>query len=273
MTSSAALDDLAQRLLAARIAGQPIEPLTSHADLTLDDAYRLQLLGLRLLADRGDPLAGVKLGFTSAEKAARFGVTDVIIGGLTASMQVADGGALSLGALIAPRIEPEVALLLSAESGRVDLRDDAVDLLSHVTHIAPAMEIIDSRFRGVSFSPGNLSYRVEDGIADNASGARFVVGPWADITAVRSGRDLADLPVTLAVNGATVASGSTRAILGNPLAAAAHVRRLAGRYGHALPPSAIVLAGSATSSAPLEPDSTIVTAIDGLGRVSIETVA
>ncbi len=45
------------------------------------------------------------------------GVSDVIIGVLTEEMRVPDGGTLDLGPLIHPRVEPEVAFLLSGVHG------------------------------------------------------------------------------------------------------------------------------------------------------------
>lgn len=261
---AAALGDLARELSSAAAAGRAIEQLSRQRILSLTSAYGIQLVGARMRAEAGDPPVGLKLGFTSREKAAQMGVRDVILGVLSASAQVSDGAALPLRTLIHPRVEPEAAFLLREDAATADLSDETTDLLDYVTHIAPALEVIDSRYRDFSFS-------LEDVVADNTSAARFAVGRWLELGAVRASRDLARLAVRLEVDGTAVATGSTGNILGDPLRALAAVRRLANRYGHALTPGGIILAGAATAAVPLRAGTNVVATIEGIGSVSVRT--
>ncbi len=246
---------LATRLDEAVRAGSPIPQLTSRSPLMLAQAYAVQSAAIALREQRGDRRVGVKLGFTSKAKAAQMGVDDVIIGVLTEQMTLTDGGTVDLTTLIHPRIEPEVAYRLGRDIDPEDPDDDALDA---VDAVAPALEVIDSRYRDFRFS-------LEDVVADNTSAAAYVLGPWQQPGAV----DLADLAVTLSVDGEVVETGSTRDILGHPDLALAAIKRMAAQHGIALKAGAVVLAGAATAAVPLQPGSHVKATIDGLGEVSV----
>src|SRR6266545_60736 len=83
--------------------------------------------------------------------------------------------------------------------------------------VAPALEVIDSRYRDFRFS-------LPDVVADNCSAAAIVVGPWADPTAV----DLANLGLLLEIDGKVAQVGSTAAILGHPVRSLVAAARLVG---------------------------------------------
>ncbi|WP_433191928.1 2-keto-4-pentenoate hydratase [Nocardia sp. CA-107356] len=235
--------------------------LSATVPLTLDQAYEVQRAGVSLRCDRGDAVVGVKLGFTSKAKAIQMGVGDVIIGVLTASMRIDDGGEVDTHRLIHPRVEPEVAFRLGDD---IDPHDPRADPRSAAVEVAPALEIIDSRYRDFTFS-------LEDVVADNTSAARFAVGPWQSLAEVSSGLDLANLGVTLDIDGDIAEIGSTAAILGHPLHALTAVARMARRYGLPLPAGTIVLAGAATAAVPLPttPGTCVTAAVTGLGRASV----
>ena len=120
-----------------------------------------------------------------------------------------DLGILPMGRFIHPRVEPEIAFLLKRPlAGQVS----AAEALACVEAVAPALEIIDSRYHDFKFS-------LPEVVADNASSSGFVVGRWCD---PREG--FGNLGLTLCIDGRAVQLGSTAAILGHPL-------RLASRPG------------------------------------------
>ena len=248
MTDVAAL---AARLDEATRTATATTQLTKEGPLGLSDAYAVQRAGVELRAGRGDRAVGVKLGFTSKAKAAQMGVFDVIAGVITAGMRVADGDTVEVP-LIHPRIEPEIAFLVG---------DSAGELASRVVAIAPALEIIDSRYRDFSFT-------LEDVVADNASAAAFAIGPWQDFTAARA-LDLSNLGVVLEVDGAVAQVGSTAAILGHPLRALEATARMVGTYGLDLPGGSVILAGAATAAVPLTAGAVVEASVTGLGRVTV----
>lgn len=260
-----ARDTLASTLQTATAAVEAVPQLSSHTEISLADAYAVQLAGIELRRRQGDEPLGLKLGFTSREKALQMGVSDVILGVLTSTMAIPAGGAVNWASLIHPRVEPEVAFRLAPNASELPIDDPSFNVFDCVTHVAAGLEVIDSRYRDFSFS-------LEDVVADNASASRFVVGAWHDLSTVRAEFDISDLPVQLRINGQTAASGSTGAILGNPLKAVADALRLARRYGHPVARGSIVLAGAATPAVPLPASATVTASVVGLGEVSLTTV-
>lgn len=254
-----ALAALAATLSDAALAASAVPQLSLAQELTLEDAYAVQRAGIELRSARGDRPVGLKLGFTSRAKAEQMGVHDVIVGVLTARMQVPDGDSVDRASFIHPRIEPEIAFRLGRA---VDLSDPTDDLADAVIAIAPALEIIDSRYRDFSFS-------LADVVADNTSAAAFVVGAWQGFGLAGGGTDVSNLGVVLEVDGRVVETGSTAAILGNPLRALDSFKRMARLHGLELPSGSVLLAGAATAAVPLTSGSVVEASVTGLGRVSV----
>jgi 2-oxo-3-hexenedioate decarboxylase len=204
---------------------------------------QLRLRDLRI--ERGEKQIGAKMGFTSRAKMQQMGVSDLIWGQLTDGMRLEDGGSVSLDRFIHPRIEPEVAVRLKTPlEGRVD----AMEAQAAIDGVAPALEIIDSRYRDFKFS-------LVDVVADNSSSSAFVTGPWQP-----AATDLSNLGMVMSVDGSPRHFGSTAAILGNPIRSLIAAARLAAESGMRLEEGWIVLLGAAT---PAE-------AIDGPCRVRLE---
>ncbi|MEV7278666.1 fumarylacetoacetate hydrolase family protein [Streptomyces sp. NPDC093111] len=240
---------LAEALDGAARDGRPLAGGGSGLTDTAE-AYAVQgALVARRLA-RGERLTGFKLGFTSVAKMRQMGVSDLIHGRLTDRMEVPDGGRLDVSGLIHPRVEPEVAFLLG------DRLVPGGDPMAAVAAVAPALEVIDSRYDGFRFS-------LPEVIADNTSAAHYAVGAW------RAPRELGGLGVLLELDGRTVETGSTAAILGHPLRALAAAARLGGP----LEPGTVILAGAATAAVPLPPGTYVRATVAGLGTVALTTAA
>jgi 2-oxo-3-hexenedioate decarboxylase len=223
--------------------------------LSLDEAYRMQHCLIRRRAERGDGPVGVKLGFTSKAKMLQMGVDTVIVGSLTSSMLIEDGGSVSLDGFIHPRIEPEIAFRLGAD---VDLDGDDAALLNNIDGVAPALEIIDSRYAGFAFTLSSV-------VADNTSASAFAVGPWQRFN--RDG-DLENRAVRLVVGDTVRAVGSTAAILGNPSRVLPFLLRAARTHGFTLNAGDVILAGAATAATPLV-EGFAEARVAGLGRTAI----
>jgi 2-oxo-3-hexenedioate decarboxylase len=243
---------LAWELDGAARDARAIPQISLRHSLSVEDAYRVQQAAIQRRIGRGEQVIGVKMGFTSPAKMAQMGVADQIIGTLTDGMQVANGASISLDAFIHPRCEPEIAFLLRKDLSAELTLEDAFEAIEAV---APAIEIIDSRYEQFRFS-------LSDVIADNASSAALVLGDW-----VKPGAHLADAEVTLAVNAKIRQHGSTRDILGNPMRALISAARLAALAGRPLQSGAIVLAGAATAAEPLVPGMRIQATVEHIGDV------
>ncbi|MGY0500346.1 2-keto-4-pentenoate hydratase [Nocardia sp. FBN12] len=254
-TKTIDIASLATRLDEAQCTVTDTPSLADTDDIGIDDAYRIQneLIGRRLA--RGESLVGVKLGFTSRAKMSQMGVSEVIVGRLTDEMRIDDGGEVKLSRFIHPKIEPEIAYRIARD---IDPDDPMVDIESYVDSVAPAMEIIDSRYRDFRFT-------YTDVVADNTSAAGYVIGTWLKL------QDVANRAVRLEVGAETV-TGSTAAILGNPVRALHALLDISRRRKIPMRAGEVILAGAATAAIPLTAG-TAQCDIAGLGRVTVKGIA
>lgn len=244
---SAGIEALADRLEAAATGATAIAPLTADPDLDVADldvatAYQVQAALVGRALSRGR-LVGVKLGLTSRAKMEQMGVDQVIWGRLTDEMRLTEGGTVGIGQYIHPRVEPEVAFRLGPAGEPVA--------------VAAALELIDSRYTGFRFA-------LPDVVADNASAAGFVLGPWVPVP---SGLD--NLGVLLEVDGRVVETGSTAAILGDPRRALAQGLDLAAGAGLTPESGWVVLAGAATAAVPACPGAHVRAVVERLGAATL----
>jgi 2-oxo-3-hexenedioate decarboxylase len=247
------LAEIARIVDEAAVGATPIPQLShTHGELSVADAYAVQELSVARRLARGERLVGMKMGFTSRAKMIQMGLSDLIWGRLTSGMRLADGGTLDLSRGVHPRFEPEIAFILGERlSGPVS----PAEALCAVRAVAPAIEVIDSRYRDFKFS-------LPDVIADNTSASGFVLGPASPPTS-----DLSNLGMVCEVDGRVVQVGSSAAILGHPLRSLAEASRIAAEHGFALEPGWIVLAGGATAAEWLRAGQHVRLAVEGLGSV------
>jgi len=249
------LNDLAARLDEAARTATPTAQLSAEVTLTLAEAYAVQALSIARRMARGDARVGMKMGFTSRAKMQQMGVDSMIWGRLTRGMSLEEGGIAARAAYVHPRIEPEVAFLIKRRlSGPVS----ALEALSAVEAVAPALELIDSRYQDFKFS-------LTDVIADNTSASGFVLGAWQ-----RPDADVSNLGLVLSLNGETKQVGSTAAILGSPLRSLVAASALVAEAGEALEPGSVVMAGGATAAEALSPGTRVLLEMERLGRVALE---
>ncbi|MEV4715305.1 fumarylacetoacetate hydrolase family protein [Micromonospora sp. NPDC049374] len=230
--------------------------LAAETGLDVDAAYAVQTALVQRRLARGERLVGLKMGLTSKAKMAQVGVDEVIWGRLTDVMRVPDGGTVDVAEFIHPRVEPEVAFLLDRlpEAG-----EPVGDFTDAVRAVAPAIELIDSRY-------ANFTFSLPDVIADNTSAGAFVIGPWSPVP-----DGLENLGVLLEIDGRVAQVGSTAAILGDPRRALDEGIRLAGRHGVRLREGWVFLAGAATAAVPLRAGAHVRAVVEKLGTASLRT--
>lgn len=234
----------------AAVTCRSVHQFDPEGTMPIATAYSIQEASVARRASRGDAMIGMKMGFTSRAKMLQMGLSDVIWGRLTRTMLVEEGGSVPASRFIRPRAEPEIAFLLKRDlSGAVT----AAEALSAVEAIAPAIEIIDSRYLDFKFS-------LPEVIADNASSSGFVIGQWSSPT-----RDISSLGVILTLNGAVVQVGSSAALLGHPLRSLVAAARLGADGGVPLRAGAIVLAGGITPAEWIVAGQYVRVEVEGLG--------
>ncbi|WP_321968936.1 2-keto-4-pentenoate hydratase [Paraburkholderia tropica] len=238
---------------AARHAHEVAQFDTDNA-LSLEAAYAIQAASIARRIERGERRVGVKMGFTSRAKMVQMGLSDVIWGRLTSAMQIEEGSSIAFSRYVHPRVEPEIAFVLKR-----DLPGDVTgpQALAAVEAIAPALEVIDSRYKDFKFT-------LPEVIADNASSSGFVIGAWHSPST-----DFANLGLTLDIDGRTVQVGSTAALLGHPLRSLVAAARLSAQAGEPLKAGWLVMAGGATPAEWIKPGQYVSVQMEKLGSAGL----
>lgn len=247
------IEAMAESVDSAALHARPIGQL--GAALSVEDAYQIQARSIERRISRGERRVGVKMGFTSRAKMIQMGVEDLIWGRLTDAMRVDDGATIAMDRYVHPRCEPEIAFLIGKEiAGPISM----LEAQQAAAALAPAIEIIDSRYEGFKFS-------WTDVVADNASSSGFVIGAWRERPV-----DIANLGMVMCFDGKPVQVGSSAAILGQPFRALVDAARLVSLAGERLMPGDIVLAGAATPAEALRPGLSVSLDVQNLGSVEFQ---
>lgn len=252
-----AYDDIITRLDDAARYAREVPQFDTDNALSLPDAYAIQRASIARRLERGERRVGVKMGFTSRAKMVQMGLSDVIWGRLTDAMQLEEGSNVPRSRFVHPRVEPELAFLLKKPlAGNVT----GAQALAAVEAIAPALEVIDSRYQ-------NFKFTLPEVVADNASSSGFVVGGWHS-----PATDFSNLGLAMSIDGRAVQVGSTAALLGDPLRSLVAAARVSAAAGEPLEAGWIVLAGGATPAEWIHPGQHIAMRMQGLGSVGFRLV-
>lgn len=251
--------DAADRLWRAYKNGQvchPIRDLIGSTDI--DNAYNVQSQLTRMRVDSGEKVVGWKVGLTSDAVQHQLGVDQPDFGVLFEDMSYRDNDVVPIRRLVQPKVEAEVAFVLSEDLIVGDL--DIASVSAAVDYAVAAIEIVDSRVAGWDIS-------ITDTIADNASSGLFVLGsrkvPLNDI-------DPAEVTMTMHVDGELASNGTGRDCLGDPLNALAWLAQKTRDLGEPLRKGQIVLSGALGSMQPVSAGTTVDADISGLGSVRTE---
>ena len=197
------------------------------------------------------------MGLTSEGKRRQMNLDSPLFGELTSSMQIPNSSTFSIDQLIHPKIEPEIAFIISKTLSGDVTREQVIDSCEAV---AACMEILDSRYEQFKY------FSMEDVIADNSSSSHFVVGPWVKAF---SGINLSELKMKMSVDGEVVQEGLSKEISGDPVVSVIELCRLLAARNRALPAGSIVLAGAATAAVELKPGQKIELIVDSLPPVHV----
>lgn len=256
---SGLLAKLADELHQAEIDRQPLQPLKSRfPDLTVDEAYRIQLLNIRRRTAAGERIIGHKIGLTSRAMQLKFNVDTPDYGHLLDTMQLAPGARLDMNRLIDPQVEVEPAFVLGRELAGPGVTRR--DVMRAIEYACVCFEIIDSRIV-------DWRIRLEDTVADNGSSSRLLLGNERHDPA---GLALDDLETELEVDGSVVETGNTSAILGHPADGIVWLANAVAPFGVTFEAGHILLPGTSTRSYRLAGCREARGRIAGLGEVVLE---
>jgi 2-keto-4-pentenoate hydratase len=248
---------LAQRLIGAAEGRKGIEALTSEGALDVATAYGVQDAVVSARTAHGGSVVGAKLGLTSAAKQRQMNVSEPLYGWITSDMALDVGQPLLVEKFIQPRCEPEIAFVLAHNLSGSHVT--AAHVLAATAAVYPAIDVLDSRFAGYSFT-------LPDVVADNASAAGFVLGGQASVV---SGVDLRLVGVVLEKNGLLVATAAGAAVLGHPASSVAWLVRALAARGRGLKAGQVVLSGALTEAVAVSAGDVVTARFDRLGTVEV----
>jgi 2-keto-4-pentenoate hydratase len=256
------IQDMSAALIRAHRDRLPVAPLTDlYPDLTVADAYRVQQAVVQNRLSAGHTVVGWKVGLTSKAMQTMLGVDEPDYGAITSDMLRSDGAQLSRSELIAPRVEAEIAFVLTEPLKGPGVT--ALDVRRATLGVAAAIEIIDSRVV-------DWRIRLADTIADLASSAHVVVSPHvvplADF-------DLRVLGVSVYRNGVVQETGAGAAVLGDPLEAVAWAANKLGNLGITLKAGAVIMPGALHRAVDVGAGDKFEARFDRLGAVSVQFTA
>jgi 2-oxopent-4-enoate hydratase len=249
---------LADELWDADRAAKPVPPLTDrHPDLTIEDAYAIQTINIERRIAAGERVIGRKVGLTSKPMQELLGVDEPDFGVLTDAMLVEDGDLIPLSRLVQPRMEAELAFVMSRDLAGPGI--SAAVALDAIAGVLPAVEVVDSRV-------ADWKIKLVDTVADNASSGLLVVGgrmrPVSEL-------DLRLLGVVVSRDGEVIDTGAGAAALGNPARCVAWLANKLGSFGAGLQAGDIVLPGAVHKMVPVQPGDVFRAEFAHLGPVTV----
>lgn len=245
-----------ERLLGALRSGTPVPPVREF--LAKDDTSAAYTVQQALLATRqasGATVTGRKIGLTAKAVQAQLGVDQPDFGFLLSDMARGQTEPINIRQLIQPKIEAEIAFVLSADLTDPDI--DASGVRAAVAYASPALEIVDSRI-------ADWDITFVDTVADNASSGLYVLGSSRLPLKAFEPRACS---MTMTIDGTCVSTGSGADCLGDPLHALAWLARAALTCGSPLLAGQVILSGALGPMAVVPPGAHVSADITGLGNV------
>jgi len=233
----------------------PIREIIGVKDIPL--AYAIQTLNIEKRLAAGARVVGRKIGLTSVAVQRQLGVDQPDYGMLLDDMEVLNGGTIPWAALTQPKVEAEIAFVLSKDLPSAKI--GAADVISAIDYALASLEIVGSRIE-------NWNIRITDTIADNASASHFVLGHRP---VKISDFDLLNCQMYMEQNGEKVAEGKGSACLGSPINATLWLAQRMAELGQPLQAGDIVLTGAVGPMATVKAGDQVRAVFDVLGEVSV----
>ncbi|MCB1898123.1 MAG: 2-oxopent-4-enoate hydratase [Rhodocyclaceae bacterium] len=248
-------------LYQALIERTPIDPLTDREpDITIEDAYRIQLRMIQRRLDAGETIVGKKIGVTSKVVMNMLKVNQPDFGQMTSGMVFNEGEPIRVDSMIAPRAEAEVAFVLKHDLMGPGVT--AADVLRATDCVMPCFEIVDSRIK-------DWKIKIQDTVADNASCGVLTLGGMRKRP---RDLDLALAGMVLEKNGDIISTSTGAAVQGSPVNAVAWLANTLGRLGIGLKAGEVILSGSQSPLVPVVAGDSLSCSVGGLGSTSVRFI-
>ena len=248
-------DELYQAWL-TRSTVQPL--LAREPEITIEDAYKIQLRMVERRVQAGEKIVGKKIGVSSKPVQDFLGVFQPDFGQLTSGMVYQEGEDIDLGKLIQPKAEAELAFVLKEDL--IGPGITAMDVIRATDYVSPCFEIVDSRIT-------DWKIKIQDTVADNASCGVYVIG--------KTRGDPRKLDITLAgmvleKNGELFSTSVGAAVQGSPANAVAWLANTLGSLGIPFRAGEVILSGSQSALIPVVDGDELVCTVGGLGSCRVK---
>lgn len=253
------LSTWADQLYRAEQSQRAIAPIRDQlpGEATVDTAYAIQDINTQRALNQGRRLVGKKIGLTSFAVQKQLGVDSPDFGMLFEDTAFQDGQTISFQKLIQPKVEAEIALVLKSSLNQS--QHSVADIIAATDYAVAAIEVVDSRIE-------NWKISLLDTVADNASGAAFVLGSQkVNLAEV----DLVNCRMQMTRVNEVVSEGQGKACLDNPLNAAVWLADEMVRRGRPLKAGDIVLTGALGPMVAVQAGDEFKVEIEGFGSVSV----
>ena len=254
----------AEQLFEAEANRTQIDILSlAHPEMDMDDAYAIQAALVDHKQGAGRRVIGWKIGLTS--KAMQYALNiDIPDSGILFDDMVFENGAhVPAGRFIQPRVEAEIAFVMSDDIAGTDVLGQ--DIIAVTDYVAPSLEILDTRIKRMDPATGKTR-TVFDTIADNAANAGVVLGKEKHAI---TDFDLRWVGAIAHHNGEVEETGLGAGVLNDPVESMVWLVRRLAQYGQGLRKGDIVLSGSFIRPIECPSGSKIDADFGAFGRVSI----
>ena len=227
-----------------------------HKQLTMDDAYRVQLNIVARRQAAGENLAGWKIGLSAASARRAFGLSAPVFAPLFAQRHFSSGNTFNHEAIRKPLIESELCFTIGRRLAGPGVTPAQV--LAAVSAVAPAFEVIDMRVNMVEDMPL--------GVADDVAQWGYVTG--AALSPYPTTLDLGAITVEMKRNGDVFARVVGKDVIDNQLESIAWLANHLATYGLALEPGQQIMSGSFTKPTPVSKGDRWESIFSSVGSVS-----
>lgn len=255
------IEAAAETIWRARCSGERLSSMPAGQEPgSIDEGFAVQQA---IVALAGQGIAGWKIACTARPVQELFGVNEPFFGPvfdevLSRSPAERDAVRFPMGCL-----ESEVAFRMGTDLPPRSALYDRDDIVAAVDAVMPAFELVEPRFDSLLTDAAPLAF------ADCAMNGGLVVGnaleDWRHL-------DLAELAITLSIDGEVAAEGKGANALGHPLNALQWLANALSKNGLTLKAGQVVATGTCTGVNYLRADQTAVGDFGPLGRIELRFV-
>ncbi|WP_099203219.1 2-keto-4-pentenoate hydratase [Miniphocaeibacter massiliensis] len=253
------LSKIADKLYDAANNLYQIDPISNrHKDLTIDDAYKIQLINHEKELKKGKVVTGKKIGLTSKGMQEAIGVNQPDFGILYNDMEVKNN-IIDTDSILQPKVEGELVFVLKENIGDNITYERIIEATDYVS---PAIEIVASRIK-------NWKVTIVDTISDNASCGQYIV---SDIKIDPKKVDLKKVQLSMYKNNEFINNGYATEVQGDPVNAVVWLAKTLGKYGVRFNKGDVILSGAITGAVPAFKGDKFICDYHEFGKIEIEFI-